>query len=198
MNYKIYYLILITILVTLYTVSTRSMQKKLDKIEDSINKKEILYKNFIDSLNNKYKKTLEEYEGILDSLPLGPPLDTLFLQDDYGVRKHPISGRWRMHSGVDLVDTWRDTVYVTGSGVIKSSGWNSGYGRCITVTHIGGYESRYAHLSKSFVRVGDKVHKGQPIGQCGSSGYVTGQHLHYEIRRNNISTDPMVYITQSY
>ena len=103
-----------------------------------------------------------------------------------------------MHSGVDLIDTWKDTVYTTGDGVIKFAGWNAGYGRCVIVSHIGGYESKYAHLSRIFVKRGENVLDGQPLGRCGSTGMVTGQHLHYEIRRNGEVTDPMAYIIQTY
>ena len=63
---------------------------------------------------------------------------------------------------------------------------------------MGGYESKYAHLSRIFVKRGENVVDGQPLGRCGSTGAVTGQHLHYEIIRNGEVTDPMVYITQTY
>lgn len=198
MNSKLYYILLLVVLFLIYFGCTSIMHKKLNKIEQKLEQKEIRYHNLIDSLYNKYDKTLKEYEDMLDSLPLGPPLDTLIVQDDYGVRKHPISRKWRMHSGIDLVDSWRDTVYSTGDGTVKFAGWNSGYGRCVVISHIGGYESKYAHLSRLFVKKGESIVDNQPIGRCGSSGYATGQHLHYEILRNGKTTDPLPYITQTY
>ncbi len=198
MKSKFYYIFLFLVLFLIYFLCVSAIQNKLDKIEYKLEQKEMRYHNLLDSLYNKYDNTLKEYEQILDSLPLGPPLDTLIVQDNYGIRKHPISRTWRMHSGIDLVDTWRDTVYSTGNGVIKFAGWNSGYGRCVVVSHMGGYESKYAHLSRIFVRKGDSVVDNQPIGRCGSSGYVTGQHLHYEIIRNGKTTNPLPYITQTY
>ena len=198
MKSKFYYIFLFLVLFLIYFLCVSAIQNKLDKIEYKLEQKEMRYHNLLDSLYNKYDNTLKEYEQILDSLPLGPPLDTLIVQDNYGIREHPISRAWRMHSGIDLVDTWRDTVYSTGNGVIKFAGWNSGYGRCVVVSHMGGYESKYAHLSRIFVRKGDSVVDNQPIGRCGSSGYVTGQHLHYEIIRNGKTTNPLPYITQTY
>ena len=198
MGSKIFYLLIVLTLITLFLVCTDIIEHKLDTIEKNLNEKELRYQNILDSLHNKYDNTLKEYEIILDSLPLGPPLDTIVLQDDFGVRRHPIFGGWQMHSGVDLIDTWKDTVYATGDGVIKFAGWNAGYGRCVTITHIGGYESKYAHLSKTFVKRGESIIDGQPLGKCGSTGDATGQHLHYEVIRNGEVTDPMVYITQTY
>ena len=198
MKSKFYYIFLFVVLFLIYFLCVSTIQNKLDTIEYKLEQKEMRYHNLLDSLYNKYDNTLKEYEEILDSLPLGPPLDTLIVQDNYGIRKHPISRTWRMHSGIDLVDTWRDTVYSTGNGVIKFAGWNAGYGRCVVVSHMGGYESKYAHLSRTFVRKGDSVIDNQPIGRCGSSGYVTGQHLHYEIIRNGKTTNPLPYITQTY
>ena len=99
-----------------------------------------------------------------------------------------------MHSGVDYMASWYDTVYCSGSGVVLNSGWNLGYGRRIKIGHILGYESTYSHLYKLFVKKGDSVKIGQPIGRAGNSGAVTGPHLHYEVIRNNIKTNPSLYI----
>ena len=89
MNSKFYYLLLFVVLFLIYFISTSLIENKLNKIEQKLEQKEIRYHNLIDSLYNKYNKTLKEYEDILDSLPLGPPLDTLVIQDDYGIRKQP-------------------------------------------------------------------------------------------------------------
>ena len=192
---RIYIIILITLIVLIgaiswwYTIQLNQMNYSIQKFEDNIGKKE----NQVDSLNHR----LEYLYEMIDSLPIGPPLDTIVVNNGYGVRKHPIHSRWQMHSGVDLVDTWRDTVYSTGDGTVKFSGWNFGYGRYVEITHAFGFTSRYAHLSKLFVKKGDNVIKGQSIGRMGSTGMVTGQHLHYEITHDGKTMDPMPYINCS-
>lgn len=151
----------------------------------------------VDSLQNVVYCQEEEinklYE-LIDSLPLGPPLDTLILSSNYGWRKSPLTGGWQMHSGTDYLAAWHDTVYATGDGVVIKVGWNLGYGRQIRVKHPLGYESSYSHLYKYFVNKGDSVKIGQPLGRAGNSGSVTGPHLHYEISRNGIKTNPIPYI----
>ena len=153
--------------------------------------------NTIDSLQNVIYCQEEEinrlYE-LVDSLPLGPPLDTLILSSKFGWRKNPISGSWKMHSGSDYMAAWKDTVFSTANGLVIKSGWNLGYGRQIRVEHLLGYESSYSHLYKLFVKKGDSVKVGQAIGRAGNSGVVTGPHLHYEVIRNDIKTDPTPYI----
>ena len=99
-----------------------------------------------------------------------------------------------MHSGVDYLAAWRDTVYATGDGKVVKSGWNLGYGRQIRVEHLLGYQSSYSHLYILFVKNGDSIVKGQPIGRAGNSGVVTGPHLHYEVIREGIKTNPIPYI----
>ena len=151
----------------------------------------------VDSLQNIIycqEEEIHQLHGIIDSLPLGPPLDTLIQSSKFGWRKRPLGFGWQMHSGVDYMASWYDTVYCSGSGVVLNSGWNLGYGRRIKIRHILGYESTYSHLYKLFVKKGESVKIGQPIGRAGNSGAVTGPHLHYEVIRNNIKTNPSLYI----
>lgn len=151
----------------------------------------------VDSLKNIIYCLKEENYFLyqtMDSLPLGSPLDTLVLSSKFGWRKKPFGGGWQKHTGTDFLAAWHDTVYATGNGKVIKSGWNVGYGRQIKISHCGGYESTYAHLYRLFVRNGDSVILGQPIGRAGNSGVVTGPHLHYEILRNDEKTDPMPYI----
>ena len=162
--------------------------------ENQVTKK---FDNTIDSLQNviycQEEETNKLYE-LIDSLPLGPPLDTLILSSKYGWRKSPVGDSWQMHSGTDYLAAWQDTVYASGDGLVVKSGWNLGYGRQIRIEHPLGYESSYSHLYKLFVKKGDSVEVGQPLGRAGNSGSVTGPHLHYEISRNGIKTNPIPYI----
>lgn len=188
------------IIVIFFTVNTimlftqfKSIHKKLKGTETAIEVLQDLNLK-MDSINNSFDNKIKEYDSILDSLPLGSPLDTVSISSNYGWRRSPFSRSWQRHSGIDLKGTYWDTVYSTGSGIVTMSGWNAGYGRCIIINHIGGYKSKYAHLSRTFVKLGDSIIDGQPIGKCGRTGAVTGQHLHYEVIRNTQTTDPYPYI----
>ena len=169
------------------------MENQIERLQKDAEIQEQLYECEIDSLLN----TIHMIKITLDSIPIGPPLDTIIIQDTYGVRKHPIIGLWQMHSGVDLIDTWHDTVYATASGVVRFASWNYGYGRCIEIEHAFGFTSKYAHLHKLFVKKDENVVKGQAIACMGSTGDVTGQHLHYEISHDGKTIDPLPYINCS-
>ena len=137
----------------------------------------------------------ERLRAIMDSLPLGSPiLDTMRVSSNYGWRKNLFGLGSRFHSGIDIFAAWSDTVHASGHGVVKKAYWLGGYGRCIVITHAGGYESYYAHLYRMFVKEGDSIISGQPIGRAGNSGNVTGPHLHYEIRRDSKTADPLEYM----
>ena len=162
-------------------------------LKGTINKSELR----MDSIVSEYQNLNLHYDSlinIIDSLPLGSPLDTLKISSDYGWRRSPLRIGWQMHAGTDYLAAWQDTVYATGNGIVKRARWNAGYGRCIIIDHAWGYQSTYAHLYRYLVKKGDTVHKGQPIARAGSSGAVTGPHLHYEVRRYGKTTNPSAFM----
>lgn len=109
---------------------------------------------------------------------------------------------WRHPGGIDIgrnksVDSWAPPIYASDDGVVKlskSRGWNGGYGQWIIIDHGGGKTTRYAHLSKNLVKVGDRVKKGQVIALMGTTGRSTGVHLHFEIRFGSTKVNPLKYI----
>ena len=141
-------------------------------------------------------KHLDSLYSILDGLPLGSPLDTLIIDDEFGVRRHPILRIWRRHWGIDLKGSYRDTVYSTGPGKIKKAKRIIGYGNVVVIKHKTGYESLYAHMNKIFVEKGQKIKRGDKIGTVGSSGLASGPHLHYEISRHGFKCDPKIYLNE--
>ena len=187
-------IILWVALVVFFVVLWGTWNNKLnDDIKELKNQKqtqEQLYECLIDSLYQQ----IDNLKHTFDSIPIGSPLDTIIIRDDFGVRKHPIIGIWQMHSGVDMIDSWHDTVYSTASGIVRFASWNYGYGRCIEIEHALGFTSKYAHLHKLFVKKNENVVKGQAIACMGSTGDVTGQHLHYEISHDGQTIDPLPYI----
>ncbi|TNC71380.1 M23 family metallopeptidase [Rubellimicrobium roseum] len=103
--------------------------------------------------------------------------------------------RWgRMHEGVDLAGPIGTPVLTTADGVVTFAGWASGYGRLIKIQHDFGIETRYGHLNAIRVEVGQRVSRGDRIGDMGNSGRSTGPHLHYEIREDGAPINPMIYI----
>lgn len=103
--------------------------------------------------------------------------------------------RWgRMHEGTDFAAPIGTPTYATADGVVTEAGWASGYGRLIKIRHEFGIETRFAHLNKINVKVGQKVSRGEHIGDIGNSGRSTGPHLHYEIRVGGKPVNPMIYI----
>lgn len=100
---------------------------------------------------------------------------------------------WR-HHGLDIGNKTGTPIYSSDAGTIELAGWGTGYGNQIVVDHGGGKKTRYAHLSKFYVKVGDKVSKGQVIAAMGSTGWSTGPHLHFEVIINNTKYNPLNYI----
>lgn len=103
--------------------------------------------------------------------------------------------RWgRMHYGTDMVAGHGTPIHTSADGVVTYAGWLGNYGRLVKIRHQFGLETRYAHLSKIRVKVGQRVSHGDQIGDMGNTGRSTGTHLHYEIRTRGKPVDPMTYI----
>ena len=108
----------------------------------------------------------------------------------YGMRINPISKLKKMHNGIDYKAPIGTSIYPTAKGTITIAKYNAKLGNHITIKHIDGYESKYIHLSKILVKVGDRVLAKDVIGLSGNTGLSTGPHLHFEILKNNLNIDP--------
>lgn len=100
----------------------------------------------------------------------------------------------RMHEGIDLAAGIGTAIHATADGVVTHAGWLSGYGKLIKIRHANGYETRYGHLNRIRVKVGQRVSRGELIGDMGNTGRSTGPHLHYEVRVGGRAMNPMTYI----
>jgi murein DD-endopeptidase MepM/ murein hydrolase activator NlpD len=129
--------------------------------------------------------------------PSGWPVQGGWISSGFGVRADPFNGHQSYHEGVDIASSMGSPVLAMGDGVVSHSGEKSGYGLLVEVTHESGLITRYAHASAVLVRVGDRVQKGQPIAQVGTTGRSTGPHLHFEVVRNGTSVSPMRYLQQA-
>ncbi|MFO1102460.1 MAG: M23 family metallopeptidase [Methylocystis sp.] len=111
----------------------------------------------------------------------------------FGMRRHPILGYYKMHTGVDWAASIGTPILAAGNGTIIKAQWDSGYGRRVEIQHANGYITTYNHMSgfARSVREGSRVKQGQVIGFLGSTGLSTGPHLHYEVMVNGHFVDPM-------
>ncbi len=127
-------------------------------------------------------------------LPLSRPMPGAPITSRFGVRLDPFLGTPAMHTGIDFRAPIGYPARVTADGTVTMAGYNGGYGNMVEVDHGNGITTRYGHLSKIEVKVGQIVSKGTVLGRTGSTGRSTGPHLHYEVRVDGEAIDPMQYI----
>lgn len=124
-------------------------------------------------------------------MPARWPLTSSSMTSRFGLRRHPIYGDLRVHSGVDLAAALGTPVYASASGYVSNANWAGGYGLLVAIEHVGGMQTRYGHLSRIAVGGGQYVEAGTVIGYVGSTGNSTGPHLHYEVRINGRAVNPL-------
>ena len=115
----------------------------------------------------------------------------------FGWRVHPIFGTREFHTGLDIANRYGTPVRAALGGIVRFAGWMAGYGRLVVVDHGGGLQTNYSHLSAMVVSLGERVLKGQILGQIGSTGWSTGPHLFFEVRRNGVPVDPVPLLRRS-
>lgn len=127
--------------------------------------------------------------------PFYRPVQAAFrFTSPFGYRRDPKTGGRRMHNGTDFASAVGTPILAAGDGVVIQAGWSGGYGRLVTIQHAFGYTTRYAHMSQIRVSQGQRVSRGDRIGDMGNSGRSTGPHLHYEVRLNGTPVNPMTFI----
>ena len=144
--------------------------------------------------------------GVLDSflmddrlarktIPTTMPVPMGYYSSNYGYRLDPINGKTSFHTGVDLIAPPGTPVVAAAGGVVATVAYVAEYGNIVEVDHDNGLTSRYAHLSRSLVKAGDVVMKGQNIALVGSTGRTTGPHLHFEVREKGIPLNPNKFLS---
>lgn len=117
------------------------------------------------------------------------------ISSKYGMRTHPITGVYKLHTGVDISAPMGANFIAANDGIVTKAEMNSAYGNMVIIDHGGGVSTLYAHGSEILVQVGQIVKRGESVLKVGSTGYSTGPHAHFEVRLNGVVTDPMPYIT---
>lgn len=118
------------------------------------------------------------------------PCKSRYITSPFGWRTHPIYGRVKFHTGIDIAASYGSPIYAADSGVVIYSGWYGGYGKTVIIDHGGGYSTLYGHCSALYVRKGQRVSQRQKIAAIGSTGISTGPHLHFEVRQNGTPVNP--------
>ncbi len=137
---------------------------------------------------------LQDLQGLVIRLPLDAPVKNFSINSSFGVRKDPFTGQISQHLGLDLGATYKSSVVSPGEGKVVHAGWDGSYGRVVEIDHGMGLITRYGHLSRVNVQVGDKVIRGTPLGQLGCSGRCSGPHVHYEVLNNGQHVNPLKFL----
>ena len=117
------------------------------------------------------------------------------ITSNYGMRVHPITGQYKLHTGVDISAPMGANFVAVNDGIVTKAEYNTAYGNMVIIDHGGGISTLYAHGSEILVTVGQTVKKNEAILKVGSTGYSTGPHAHFEVRIGGVVTNPLPYIT---
>jgi murein DD-endopeptidase MepM/ murein hydrolase activator NlpD len=156
--------------------------------------------NFAEQLvgleQSSYEELFKTAQGIIDLKQHTPSIWPThgYITSGFGYRRHPIKKSIEFHRGLDIANCIGTKVYATADGVVDFAGRQAGYGKYVSIDHGYGIKTKYGHLHKMLVDVGDEVKRGQLIATMGRTGYVTGSHLHYEVRILNNPVNPLNYI----
>ena len=134
------------------------------------------------------------YQETMQRTPSIWPTESKQVTSRFGYRKDPFTYRTSLHSGIDIAGTHGDSVYAAADGTVLKSGYDRSKGHYIEINHGQGLRTVYMHLSKRSVKAGERVSKGDIIGQLGSTGRSTGPHLHYEVFKNGAVVNPVTYM----
>ncbi len=145
------------------------------------------------ALEATIRELQKKNSGIIGSVGVWPTPGYWYITSSYGYRTHPITRKYTLHSGVDIGAPNRAKIVAAGAGVVIYSGWYGAYGNAVIIDHGNGMSTLYGHMSSIAAANGRAVVGGQTIGYVGSTGWSTGPHLHFEVRKNGTPTSPMQY-----
>ena len=137
----------------------------------------------------------EDQKSMLASTPSIWPTQG-WVTSDFGVRLDPYNADRSMHQGLDISTPHGQPVQTPSDGTVVFNGTEGGYGKVLVIDHGYGVKTRYAHLSETVVRLGERVARGQKVAAVGNTGRSTGPHLHYEVRVNGIPENPRKFILE--
>lgn len=172
--------------------------KKLNKEEKELQQKIDEYYKQIETIESEIKALAglksfgEDYKG---GKMIWPIKDHYNITSQYGMRTHPITGVYKLHTGIDISAKTGEEFISAAYGMVIKAGYNGAYGNMVIIDHGGGVQTLYAHGSSIEVEIGDIVNAGDVVLKVGSTGYSTGPHAHFEIRINGETVNPLDYIS---
>lgn len=158
----------------------------------------------IDEINTQYEEVNKQILALaqqgIDTAYIGgelawPVPGYTRITSKYAMRVHPITGQYKLHTGVDIGAPEGANFVAANDGIVTKAEGNTAYGNMVIIDHGGGISTLYAHGSEILVEVGQSVKRGEAVLKVGSTGYSTGPHAHFEVRINGVTTDPLPYIT---
>lgn len=158
---------------------------------------ELRDKEIINKISNIYKAVddVEYYREVAKAVPFGKPVWSYWVSSKFGARSDPFNRKVTGHKGVDLAARMGNKIRIMAKGrVVKTEHSSKGYGNLVVVDHGNGFSTKYAHLSKVYVKEGEHLNVNDAIGEVGSTGRSTGPHLHYEVLYQGRPVDPMPFI----
>ncbi|MCI8587665.1 MAG: peptidoglycan DD-metalloendopeptidase family protein [Clostridia bacterium] len=180
------------------TKTARQIQMaKLSQEEQNIQLKIDEYKTQVTSIENEIRALAiveafgEDYVG---EEMIWPTPGYTRITSQFGMRTHPITGLYRLHTGTDVGAPVGTDFLAMASGVVVKAEYNLAYGNMIIIDHGGGVQTLYAHGSEIIAKIGQTIKQGDPVLKVGSTGYSTGPHAHFEIRINGNPVDPLNYV----
>lgn len=186
----------------LYSEAAIKVSKMKDLILRINNRYNFLTHSEITHFKKKPKNALAIPElTILDkiasTIPIMLPQHNPKITSYYGLRKHPHKGQKKFHCGIDFADRKSTPIYSSAFGIVTNVSRLNGYGNIVEIKHSNKFKTKYAHLKKIYVNIGDHVIRGQKIAIQGNTGNSTGDHLHFEILLNDKHIDPFDFIAHA-
>lgn len=170
--------------------SAQDLGQQLDMINSSLSQRQ----DWLVMLDTVLSHRL----GSQAKFPTTHPVDVSYPTSSFGWRRHPITGRQKLHEGMDFSAPVGTPILAASGGIVTEARYVTGYGKLVEITHGDGLTTRYAHASSILVSVGDVVEKGQLIARVGATGRTTGAHLHFEVRLEDQPLDPMLFLPQDH
>lgn len=171
---------------------------KLSQEEQDLQAKIDEYNNQVNQIEEEIKKLAvtasfgEEYRGGTMQWPI---YGHYTITSNYGMRTHPITGVYKLHTGVDISATIGSDFTAIADGIVVKAEYNGAYGNMVIIDHGGGVQTLYAHGSQIIAQVGQEVKAGDIVLKVGSTGYSTGPHAHFEVRINGSPVNPLDYVS---
>lgn len=167
-------------------LAANELQREIDRLGERIRERSDEFMAFESQfMERRIKSTL---------LPTIVPIDSARIGSTFGRRVDPIAGVGAMHEGIDFVADVGTRVIASAGGVVTTAEFHPQYGNLIEIDHGNDFSSRYAHLSKSLVKAGQIVKRGQLVGVSGNTGRSTGPHLHFEVRYKGVAQNPSRFL----